>query len=142
MQAIPAGKDVVNKIHVSETNRNDLYRREPCEKCPWRKDATGVFDAEAFRVSANTTYDQSRNVFACHSSGPGKPTHCAGFLMRGSMHNRAVADQIALGEVDPDQVSDGGLDLHESYHAMAVANGVAPDDPVITPCMSNNDPWR
>ena len=29
---------------------------------------------------------------------------------------------------------DGGHELHENYRAMAIANGVAPDDPVLGAC--------
>jgi hypothetical protein len=31
-------------------------------------------------------------------------------------------------------VEDGGHELHESYRAMAIANGVAADDPVLAAC--------
>ena len=32
------------------------------------------------------------------------------------------------------EVDDGGHELHESYRAMAIANGVSPDDPVLAQC--------
>jgi len=111
----------------------DSYRKKPCKNCPWRVDATGEFPAEAFRHSAETAYDMSRNKFACHESGHKKPATCAGFLLRGAEHNLAVR----LGKIRglyADDVTDGGHALHESYRAMAIANGVAPDDPILTPC--------
>jgi hypothetical protein len=33
-------------------------------------------------------------------------------------------------------VSDGGLALHDNYRAMAIANGVPADDPTIAACRS------
>ena len=109
------------------------YRRKPCSDCPWRKDATGEFPAEAFRHSAGTAYDMSRDTFACHQSGKRKPAICAGFLLRGADHNLAIRLGYMTGRFRND-VSDGGLDLHENYRAMAIANGVEPDDAVLAPC--------
>ncbi|MDL5034348.1 DUF6283 family protein [Pelomonas sp. APW6] len=109
------------------------YRRRPCGDCPWRKDAVGEFPAEAFRHSAATAYDMSDRTFACHQSGQAKPAICAGFLLRGSAHNLAVRLGYMQGRFNGG-VSDGGCDLHENYRAMAVANGVDPDDPVLTLC--------
>lgn len=106
------------------------YRREPCPTCPWRKDATGEFPAEAFKHSAGTAYDMSTHTFACHQSGKERPALCAGFLLRGADHNLAVR----LKRIERGQVSDGGHELHDSYRAMAVANGVNPDDPALGPC--------
>jgi Family of unknown function (DUF6283) len=112
------------------------YRRRPCSDCPWRKDATGKFPAEAFRHSARTAYDMSQHTFACHQAGSAKPIVCAGFLLFGADHNLAVRLRRMKGEID-DDVSDGGVDLHESYAAMAVANGVTADDEVLGPCRAN-----
>ena len=109
------------------------YRRKPCSDCPWRKDAVGEFPAEAFRHSANTAYDMSEHVFSCHQSGASKPAACAGFLLRGADHNLHVRLAYMRGEIQGD-VTDGDTDLHASYRAMAIANGVAEDDPVLAPC--------
>ncbi|MFC6619509.1 DUF6283 family protein [Deinococcus radiophilus] len=35
---------------------------------------------------------------------------------------------------DIGHVHDGGHQLHDSYRAMAIANGVSPDDPVLADC--------
>ncbi|AVK09334.1 DUF6283 family protein [Pseudomonas aeruginosa] len=35
------------------------------------------------------------------------------------------------------QVSDGGVDLFDSYAEMAIANGVDPEDPILKPCRNN-----
>lgn len=109
------------------------YRRQPCPKCPWRTDAVGEFPAESFRHSANTAYDMSDHVFACHDSGTKKPATCAGFLLRGADHNLAVRLAYMSGRLEGD-VTDGGCELHDSYRDMAVANGVDPEDPVLKPC--------
>lgn len=109
------------------------YRREPCPKCPWRVDATGEFPAKAFRHSASTAYDLAENTFACHDSGSRKPALCAGFLLRGSHHNLSIRLKMIRGEHFGD-VHDGGHELHANYREMAIANGVAADDPVLAPC--------
>lgn len=115
------------------------YRREPCGGCPWRVDNTGDFPAEAFKHSASTAYDMSQHVFSCHESGPKNPATCAGFLLRNADNNLAVRLAMYGGRIDPAQLSDGGHGLHESYRAMAVANGVPEDDPALAPCRANGD---
>ena len=110
------------------------YRREPCGGCPWRVDQTGEFPAGAFKHSAPTSYDMAQSVFSCHESGAKKPATCAGFLLRGADNNLAVRLGYINGRYDFDAVSDGGHELHDSYRAMAEANGVDPADPVLGPC--------
>jgi|SRR5690554_3104878 len=109
------------------------YRRKPCSDCPWRRDAVGEFPAEAFRHSARTAYDMAEHLFSCHQSGKEKPAICAGFLLRGADHNLTIRIGRAIKGNYRD-VSDGGLDLFENYREMATANGVDPDDPVLSPC--------
>jgi len=109
------------------------YRKKPCPDCPWRKDSIGVFPAEAFRISAHTAYDMSDHTFGCHDSGTEKPATCAGFLLRGANHNLSVRMGYFNGRFK-DDVTDGGHDLHDSYRAMAEANGVDSEDPVLDPC--------
>lgn len=84
-----------------------VYRKKPCAQCPWRKDATCVFPAEAFRHSAETAYDMATHTFGCHQSGAGKPQACAGFLLRGSDHNLTARIRRMDGTYR-DDVSDGG----------------------------------
>lgn len=114
------------------------YRREPCGGCPWRKDQTGQFPAEAFRISANTAYDAAQETFGCHESGQKKPATCAGFLLQNAANNLSVRLSIAFGKADFSGITDGGHDLHESYRAMAEANGVDHNDPVLAPCRAND----
>lgn len=109
------------------------YRRKPCKTCPWRVDAVGEFPAEAFRHSAETAYDMSSHVFSCHTSGTKRPAVCAGFLLQGADHNLTVRLGRMTGKFK-DDVTDGGVELHESYRAMSVANGVSDDDPVLADC--------
>lgn len=126
----PAGPD--HQV-VSVEGGRPLYRREPCATCPWRVDAVGEFPAEAFRHSASTAYDMAQRAFSCHESGTAKPALCAGFLLRGAEHNLTVRMHRMAGAVKND-VSDGGHQLHASYRAMAVANGVGEDEAVLQPC--------
>jgi len=110
-----------------------LYRRKPCAKCPWRVDAVGEFPAESFRHSAETAYDMAQHTFACHESGVRNPAMCAGFLLRGADHNLLVRLKKIQGQGFGD-VDDGGHELHANYRAMAIANGVAADDPALAEC--------
>lgn len=135
---------VVDVRPASETDQvltvmggsRESYRREPCGGCPWRKDQTGEFSAEAFVHSARTAYDMSTHTFACHESGADKPAICAGFLLRGSAHNMVVRMRLICGEIQLD-VSDSGHALHHDYVAMAVANGVKPSHPALARCRRN-----
>lgn len=127
----PAGPD---HAVVSVEGGSRGYRRWPCDGCPWRVDQTGVFPAEAFRLSAATAYDAAERMFGCHETGREKPLTCAGFLLRGAEHNLAWRVAAATGRIDPSAVHDGGAVLHESYRAMAEANGVPADDPALARC--------
>jgi hypothetical protein len=128
-QIRPAGPD--HQV-VTVEGGNDGHCKRPCADCPWRVDATGVFPAEAFRHSANTAYDMAQNTFACHQAGTGKPKTCAGFLLRGADHNLSARLSYMAGKIAA--VDDGGHALHDSYRAMAIANGVDPDDEILGPC--------
>ena len=112
---------------------NGDYLKKPCVACPWRKSNAGSFPAEAFRHSANTACDMATHTFACHMTGKEHPATCAGFLLVGADDNMSVRIKRAQGEMLDVQ---GDLtELHESYRAMAVANGVPEDDPAIEGCM-------
>ena len=128
-QIRPAGED--HQV-VTVVGGGKGYCKRPCADCPWRKDATGEFPAEAFRHSASTAYDMAQNTFACHQAGAEEPRVCAGFLLRGADHNLAVRMGVMQGNYQG--VSDGGHELHENYRAMAIANGVDPDDEVLGAC--------
>lgn len=125
----PAGPDhQVVTVHGGSGG----YCKRPCGDCPWRKDAVHVFPAEAFRHSASTAYDMAENTFACHQAGTEQPKICAGFLLRGAEHNMTVRLAYMRGEIG--EVHHAGLNLHDGYREMAVANGVDPDDEVLRPC--------
>jgi hypothetical protein len=106
------------------------HQEQPCSQCPWRRDApTGVFPPEVFRHSARTAYDLATSKFACHMAGRDKPRTCAGFLLRGASDNLAVRMSVA----DYSGVHTT-VELYDGYRAMAIANGVDPDDPALRPC--------
>lgn len=85
--------------------------------------------------SARVAYDMAESVFACHDTRVvEKAAICAGFLLRGAAHSLAIRLAYLRGQIDPGSISDAGLALHKSYRAMAVANGVAGDDPALAPC--------
>lgn len=129
----PAGLDH-DVLTLVTTGGKFAYRRRVCSGCPWRKDApVGEFPAEAYRHSANVAYDMSDHKFGCHMSGRSNPRTCAGFLIAGAFHNLAVRLALFAGTFDPDKVSTD-VELYEDYRAMAVANGVDPNDPVLKGC--------
>lgn len=149
MSAIVTNRRLAGEDHavITVEGGGHHYRREPCPDCPWRLDAVEKFPAEAFRHSANTATDgahmltvgvnEATHTFGCHQSGAGKPATCAGYILRGS---DAIGWRLslALGKFDPKQVRQGRARLFDSYFAMAVANGVPPDDPALDGCR----PWR
>jgi hypothetical protein len=124
--------DENNVVHTIQGGRGD-YCQTPCPECPWRKEKAGSFPAEAFRISALTSYDMATHTFACHMRGSKNPAVCAGFLLRGADDNLAIRIQRAQGRMR--DVSANGATLHKSYRAMAVANGVSPQDPCLKDCM-------
>ncbi|MBI2770349.1 MAG: hypothetical protein HYX47_12055 [Burkholderiales bacterium] len=132
----PAGPD--HQVVTAEGSSRGGYRRKPCAGCPWRVENDGSFPAEAFRHSAETAYDMSSHVFACHESGVEARHTCAGFLLRGADHNLAVRLGLRSGRYRLD-VTDGGAQLHQDYRAMAIANGVHPDDAALEPCRSAHE---
>lgn len=141
----PAGED--HQV-VSVTGGSHGYRRRPCGPqepsearpgCPWRVDGTGFFPAEAFAHSADTAADLSGRMFGCHESGTEDPKTCAGFLLRGADHNMAVRMRMSTGSIDPEQISDGGHELHPGYVTMAVENGLDYDDPALRNCRLSHE---
>jgi hypothetical protein len=54
---------------VTVLSPDGAFQKEPCLRCPWRRDApVGAFPPEVFRLSASTTYDLATNEFGCHGS--------------------------------------------------------------------------
>ena len=104
------------------------YQAKPCAECPWRRDvAPGQFPTKPSRALAETAYDMAQARFACHKSPEGAEFGCAGFVLRGAAHNlgawlAARARRLWL------QDTASPTPQHKSYRAMAIANGVEPDD--------------
>lgn len=118
-------------------------RRKPCATCPWRKDAAvGIFPADAYRSSASTAYDGSLTSFSCHESGKEKPAICAGFLLANADNNLAVRMAMIDGSLNSEEIANpDNVPLYENYRAMAIANGVDPEDPRIAPCRGNDEDY-
>ena len=121
----PAGKD--HQV-VSVIADKSAYMKKPCLDCPWKKSAVGEFPAEAFRVSAHTSYDRSMKKFSCHTAGVKNPKTCAGFLLNGARDNFSVRIGIIDKKINMSFVTSGGHELFANYKEMAVANGVAEDE--------------
>lgn len=119
---------------VTVEGGSGAFRTTPCPGCPWLKANDGSFPAQAFVHSASTAYDMAERRFGCHESGARKPATCAGFLLRGAEHNLAVRLDLIRGRIQTEHLSDGGKPLHDSYKAMACANGVPADHPALVHC--------
>lgn len=127
---------------VTRGGTHRLARKTPCAECPWRKDAPlGAFPAEAFRQSALTAYDAAPTAFACHMSGHDAPAVCAGFVIAHGENNLSIRLSQHTERLDTGSISDGGLELFENYREMAVANGVASDDPALKQVRGKDDQW-
>jgi hypothetical protein len=125
---------------TSKPNGQAGYRKQVCETCPWRLDAeVGRFPAQAYRESAPTAHDASFSTFACHESGKEHLQTCAGFILANSFDNIGVRIAECRGDLDRRQIK-RTVPLYRSYRAMAEANGVDPDDPVLAPCRAHHDP--
>lgn len=112
-----------------------IHPKKPCAECPWRTDVEpGRFEPGRFAVLAGTAYDMSNRIFQCHKTRDEAPVVCAGFLLRGAEHNLAIRLALHFGRLDLAGLGDGGYPLFDNYRAMAVANGVAPDDPTLVKC--------
>lgn len=122
-----------NNVVVTIKNGGNAYREKPCPECPWRKENDGSFPAEAFRHSARTAYDMSQHTFACHMASLDHPVICAGSILA-SCDNMSLRLMEINDQLDRDRVTDAGADLHNNYRAMAEANGVSADDPILGPC--------
>lgn len=131
VRQIPVGDD---HAVIRLTGGGGGHRNTPCAQCPWRLDATGVFPAEAFVVSAPTSYDHGSESFGCHESSHEHPQTCAGFLLRGADDNLNVRFRASEGRIHYDRLDDGGLHLYASYREMAIGNGVDPQDPALERC--------
>jgi hypothetical protein len=98
-------------------------------------DQTGQFPPGAFLQSARVAEDLATSTFGCHEAPPSRPRTCAGFIVaHRDEHNLALRRQTATGDLDPDQVGDGGHELHGGYLSMAIGNGVHPADPGLARC--------
>lgn len=128
----------VTTVTRTPTGAGD-YRKQVCATCPWRLDQpVGRFPAQAYRESAPTAYDAAVTTFSCHESGAECPQTCAGFLLANSQNNIAVRIGIAAGRFDPSKMK-RTTPLYASYRAMAEANGVSVDDPVLRLCRGDQD---
>jgi hypothetical protein len=111
-----------------------LARKRPCGNCPWRLDApVGEFSPARYRKLAACAADMSSVLFTCHKSTEAQPVVCAGFLSVGADHNLAVRMALITFRLQQQDRS-GGVALHPSFRAMAIAQGVPPDDPALTQC--------
>lgn len=105
------------------------YCKRPCAECPWRTDVPpGKFPASRYQLLAATAYDLARTIFACHLSKEGGEVACAGYVLQSSAHNLSMRLARQAFEVASD------VPLYPTYRAMAIANGVAPDDACLRPC--------
>ena len=108
--------------------------KQPCVECPWRVDVpVGHFPPKRYVALANTAYNLSAHIFACHKTSDEKVMACAGFLCHGADHNMSVRMAYIQGRLTRD-FTNGGYELFEDYREMAIANGVDEDNPALRGC--------
>ncbi|MFJ4526197.1 DUF6283 family protein [Streptomyces sp. NPDC088810] len=72
--------------------------------------------------------------FGCHSSTAEAPRVCAGWILRGASGNRQVQDLLRSQRMQAPTLPEG-VELYDDYAEVAVANGVAEDDPALAPLL-------
>jgi len=106
--------------------------REPCAKCPYRKDAPiGLWDPEEFlNLVRNDADPIEGRVFGCHGTAkkPEGPSICGGWLLdqkrRGLPSIQLRLDLISSNKAYEclEQITDGGHALYKSIDEMCLAN--------------------
>lgn len=107
------------------------YAVRPCSECPWRTDQPpGRFPACRYEALRDTSArggsaPLGAPMFACHKSAEGRDIACAGWLAIEGANHVGVRLAVVQGRLDPDALTPGSgwPDLHESYTALAEANG-------------------
>lgn len=107
--------------------------REPCENCPYRKDAKlKLWDPAEFEnllVQDNNAYGGA--IFGCHGTAKlESPSVCGGWLLDQKRRN-LPSIQLRLAVISSDAaakaleaITDGGHKLYTSIAAMCRANGI------------------
>ncbi|GAA2275583.1 hypothetical protein GCM10009853_032140 [Glycomyces scopariae] len=116
-------------------------RRQPCEECPWRRDAEpGKFTPEKFAAMRETVEQPEGSftgrfppVFACHMTtpAPGRESiACTGALAVCGQGNLTLRIGLALGRVPAEAVEpgEGWPELFDSFEEMADANAPRPHE--------------
>lgn len=106
--------------------------KEPCESCPYRKDARLEFwHPDHFKklLEDDRVEHGLGSMYACHSTGKRpEPSICAGWLLnqkrRETPNNILRLNIIKNNEAFRcfEQVTDGGHELYESIEEMVEAN--------------------
>jgi len=115
----------------------------PCQECPWKVDAeAGKFPTCRYEQLTATAGAPGAEVwldapiFACHKSPEGGERACAGWLATVGRDHLGIRMAVITGRLDPVALDpgEGWPELHPTYAAMAIANGVDPDDPTLRRC--------
>lgn len=113
------------------------YCKRPCAECPWRTDVPArKFPISRFRALAESAYDLARMIFACHMSKEGGEVVCAGYILSQGAHNLSLRLSKQKFNVSSD------APLHPNYRAMAIANGLKPNDPMLRNCRDDGQTKR
>jgi len=108
----------------------------PCAQCPWRCDQpVGRFPAERFEylrcpvAGPQGSAPPGAPLFACHMIREGGEIACEGWLAVEGLGHVGVRLAVLFGRLDPVALapSAGWPRLHDSFTAMARANGAGPD---------------
>lgn len=111
-----------------EKKQPGFRMRTTCDECPWRTDvAVGRFPPERFIKLRNTVKQGLNPLFACHKTLEGGDEACVGYLLVDGENNFTVRLAASRGDIKRDDLHAAGP-LYESFEAMAIANGVKPEE--------------
>jgi hypothetical protein len=102
----------------------------PCENCPWRKEASTDtipnFRPAMMQNLLPACSGDGWSIMACHKSTTEANVICAGFALVIGFGSIGLRLAAARGAFDPAHYSVGGIELHQSFEKMMLANGVEP----------------
>lgn len=102
----------------------------PCENCPWRKDASTDtipgFSPSMMKELLVQCSDDGMAIMACHKSTCDNNIICAGFALIVGYESIGLRIASRTRNFDPKDYSADGVELHDSFEEMMLANGVQP----------------
>lgn len=114
----------MTKRMTREAGKQLARPEEPCDNCPWRKDAPRRhWHAGEFLDVAGTMGQNFGPMMGCHKSKDGAPLVCSGYLLTEGTNNFNVRLALSQEKLTLPK-NPRKLPLFSSFRAMCRANGV------------------